>query len=458
MEYRIERDSVGEMKVPVNAYYGIHSQRAKENFDITGRRINSKLIVSFAYVKKAAAIVNWQDEKLSTEYKDAICQACDEIISGNLHDNFIVDPFQGGAGTSTNMNANEVIANRANEILGYKLGSNKVHPNDHLNMSQSTNDAYPTAARLATLSMIKELLEDLDNLIESLSKKQKEFDLIIKMGRTEMQDAIPMRLGQEFGAYKEALKRDSERIRFAIEDLSVINMGASAIGTSLNVSQYYRKNIVPCLRELTGLDLIKALNLIDATSNADILTELSSSLKILAINLSKISNDLRLLSSGPRTMIGDINLPSKQNGSSIMPGKVNPVIPELINQIAFRVIGNDTTVNYCVEGGQLQLNAFLPMAFHSIFESIQILNNGMKTLSVNCIDGISANTDKMREDIEKSTGIVTALVPIIGYEKSAQIAKKALNTGKGILEIVREDKIMSNDEIDKLLEPMSMTE
>lgn len=458
MEYRIERDSVGEMKVPVNAYYGIHSQRAKENFDITGRRINSKLIVSFAYVKKAAAIVNWQDEKLSTEYKDAICQACDEIISGNLHDNFIVDPFQGGAGTSTNMNANEVIANRANEILGYKLGSNKVHPNDHLNMSQSTNDAYPTAARLATLSMIKELLEDLDNLIESLSKKQKEFDLIIKMGRTEMQDAIPMRLGQEFGAYKEALKRDSERIRFAIEDLSVINMGASAIGTSLNVSQYYRKNIVPCLRELTGLDLIKALNLIDATSNADILTELSSSLKILAINLSKISNDLRLLSSGPRTMIGDINLPSKQNGSSIMPGKVNPVIPELINQIAFRVIGNDTTVNYCVEGGQLQLNAFLPMAFHSIFESIQILNNGMKTLSVNCIDGISANTNKMREDIEKSTGIVTALVPIIGYEKSAQIAKKALNTGKGILEIVREDKIMSNDEIDKLLEPMSMTE
>lgn len=458
MEYRIERDSVGEMKVPVNAYYGIHSQRAKENFDITGRRINSKLIVSFAYVKKAAAIVNWQDEKLSTEYKDAICQACDEIISGNLHDNFIVDPFQGGAGTSTNMNANEVIANRANEILGYKLGSNKVHPNDHLNMSQSTNDAYPTAARLATLSMIKELLEDLDSLIESLSKKQKEFDLIIKMGRTEMQDAIPMRLGQEFGAYKEALKRDSERIRFAIEDLSVINMGASAIGTSLNVSQYYRKNIVPCLRELTGLDLIKALNLIDATSNADILTELSSSLKILAINLSKISNDLRLLSSGPRTMIGDINLPSKQNGSSIMPGKVNPVIPELINQIAFRVIGNDTTVNYCVEGGQLQLNAFLPMAFHSIFESIQILNNGMKTLSVNCIDGISANTDKMREDIEKSTGIVTALVPIIGYEKSAQIAKKALNTGKGILEIVREDKIMSNDEIDKLLEPMSMTE
>lgn len=458
MEYRIERDSVGEMKVPVNAYYGIHSQRAKENFDITGRRINSKLIVSFAYVKKAAAIVNWQDEKLSTEYKDAICQACDEIISGNLHDNFIVDPFQGGAGTSTNMNANEVIANRANEILGYKLGSNKVHPNDHLNMSQSTNDAYPTAARLATLSMIKELLEDLDNLIESLSKKQKEFDLIIKMGRTEMQDAIPMRLGQEFGAYKEALKRDSERIRFSIEDLSVINMGASAIGTSLNVSQYYRKNIVPCLRELTGLDLIKALNLIDATSNADILTELSSSLKILAINLSKISNDLRLLSSGPRTMIGDINLPSKQNGSSIMPGKVNPVIPELINQIAFRVIGNDTTVNYCVEGGQLQLNAFLPMAFHSIFESIQILNNGMKTLSVNCIDGISANTNKMREDIEKSTGIVTALVPIIGYEKSAQIAKKALNTGKGILEIVREDKIMSNDEIDKLLEPMSMTE
>lgn len=458
MEYRIERDSVGEMKVPVNAYYGIHSQRAKENFDITGRRINSKLIVSFAYVKKAAAIVNWQDEKLSTEYKDAICQACDEIISGNLHDNFIVDPFQGGAGTSTNMNANEVIANRANEILGYKLGSNKVHPNDHLNMSQSTNDAYPTAARLATLSMIKELLEDLDNLIKSLSKKQKEFDLIIKMGRTEMQDAIPMRLGQEFGAYKEALKRDSERIRFSIEDLSVINMGASAIGTSLNVSQYYRKNIVPCLRELTGLDLIKALNLIDATSNADILTELSSSLKILAINLSKISNDLRLLSSGPRTMIGDINLPSKQNGSSIMPGKVNPVIPELINQIAFRVIGNDTTVNYCIEGGQLQLNAFLPMAFHSIFESIQILNNGMKTLSVNCIDGISANTDKMREDIEKSTGIVTALVPIIGYEKSAQIAKKALNTGKGILEIVREDKIMSNDEIDKLLEPMSMTE
>lgn len=458
MKYRIERDSVGEMKVPVDAYYGIHSLRAKENFDITGKSINPKLIVSFAQVKKAAAIVNFEDGKISLEFKDAICQACDEIIAGELHDDFIVDPFQGGAGTSTNMNANELIANRASEILGYALGSYKVHPNDHLNMSQSTNDAYPTAARIASLSMLTDLLSEIEELTDALEKKEKEFDLIIKMGRTEMQDAIPIRLGQEFAGYKDALKRDAERVKFASKDMAIVNMGASAIGTSLNVSPFYRENILPCLREVTGLDLVKAANLVDATSNADILAELSSALKILAINLSKMSNDLRLLSSGPRTMIGDINLPPKQNGSSIMPGKVNPVIPELINQLAFKVIGNDTTVSYCIEGGQLQLNAFLPMAFYSIFESIEILINGMKTLRINCIDGITANTEKMREDIEKSTGIVTALVPIIGYEKSAEIAKEALKTGRGILELVREGNIMSEKEIETLLEPMSMTE
>lgn len=438
MEFRIERDSVGEKNVPADAYYGIHSLRAKENFSISGRRIHPMLIESFAYVKKAAAITNHKDGQLADAELDAISRACDDIIGGELHDQFIVDPIQGGAGTSTNMNVNEVIANRASEYLGAARGTYPIHPNDHVNMAQSTNDAYPSAGKIAILRLSQGLEEELSLLIAALDAKAKDFDRILKMGRTQLQDAVPMRLGQEFKAYKGVLRRDLKRIDQARQDLNVLNIGGSAIGTGLNVSPLYRKVIVPSLRDLTGLDLRLASDLIDATSNADSLAEFSASLKILALNLSKISNDIRLLSSGPRTGIGDIKIPARQNGSSIMPGKINPVIPEVVSQIAFKVVGNDTTVCQAVEAGQLQLNAFLPVAYSTLFESVEILTNGMKTLRLNCIEGISPNEEKMLGDVNKSTGLITVLVPIIGYEKSALIAKEALNTGRGVVEILKE--------------------
>ncbi len=458
MEYRIEHDSIGEKQVPINAYYGVQSLRGKENFSISGQTMHVEMIKALAYIKRACAVTNSRAGLMDNDVEQAIVQACDEILSGKLWDQFISDPVQGGAGTTANMNANEVIANRANEILGGGLGVyDRVHPNDHVNMGQSTNDVYPTAGKIGALNLLPILEEALRAMIESLAKKSIEFDDVIKMGRTQLQDAVPIRLGQEFHAYASLLQRDLGRIQRAKKELQYINMGASAIGTGINVDLQYFVEIVPEISRITKLDLKQAPDLIDATNNLDALLDVSGTLKTLAVNLSKISNDLRLMSSGPTTMVSDIVLPPRQNGSSIMPGKVNPVIPEVVNQIAFRVMGNDLTACLCAEAGQMELNAFEPVLFYSLYESITMLTHGLNTLRVNCVDGIIANKEKLKHDMEKSVGIVTALVPHLGYEKSAEIAKRALKTGERIRDLVLQAGYLTEQELEEILDPWAMT-
>lgn len=458
MEYRIEKDSIGKKQVPVDAYYGVQSLRGKENFSISGQTLHPEMIKALTYIKRACAVVNSKAGLLDNDVEAAIVQACDEILAGKFWDQFITDPIQGGAGTTANMNANEVIANRANEILGGALGAyDKVHPNDHVNMSQSTNDVYPTAGKIGALQLIPQLEHELSAMVASLLAKAQEFDDVIKMGRTQLQDAVPIRLGQEFFAYASLLKRDLKRIQRACKALQYVNMGASAVGTGINVDLLYFVEIVPEISRVTRLELKQVDDLIDATSNLDGLTDVSSCLKTLAINLSKISNDLRLMSSGPSTMVADILLPPRQNGSSIMPGKVNPVIPEVVNQIAFRVLGNDLVTSLCAEAGQMELNAFEPVLFYSLYESITMLTHGIHTLRVNCVDGIVANREKLKHDMEKSVGMVTALVPHIGYEKSSIIAKKALESGRTIRELVLEAGYLSEAELEEILDPWAMT-
>lgn len=458
MNYRIEHDSIGEKKVPIDAYYGVQSLRGKENFSISGQTLHPEMIRALTYIKRACAVVNSKAGLLSNEVETAIVQACDEILAGQYLDQFITDPIQGGAGTTANMNANEVIANRANEILGGKLGAyDLVHPNDHVNMSQSTNDVYPTAGKIGALFMLPKLEHELSAMVASLMGKAHEFDDVIKMGRTQLQDAVPIRLGQEFSAYASLLKRDLKRIQRARKALQHVNMGASAVGTGINVDLLYFVEIVPEISRITRLELKQADDLVDATSNLDGLIEVSSCLKTLAINLSKISNDLRLMSSGPSTMVADILLPPRQNGSSIMPGKVNPVIPEVMNQIAFRVMGNDLTASLCAEAGQMELNAFEPVLFYSLYESISMLTYGINTLRINCVEGIEANREKLKHDMEKSVGMVTALVPHIGYEKSSIIAKQALETHRPIRELVLEAGYLNEADLEEILDPWAMT-
>lgn len=458
-DFRIESDSVGEKEVPKDAYYGVQSLRAAENFDITGRKMYKEQIVALAEIKKATAMANHKAGILTDEVTDAIIKACDEIIDGKLHDEFICDPIQGGAGTSGNMNANEVIANRANEILGGELGTyDKVHPNDHVNMGQSTNDVFPTSGKLAAIKLIPRTLEELEELHASLLKKAEEFDSVIKMGRTQMQDAVPIRLGQEFNAYASVIKRDIARIKTAFEALHIINMGASAIGTGINVDTTYFKEVVPMLSEVTGLELTQAEDLVDGTQNLDGFVNASSSLKTLSVSLSKISNDLRLMSSGPRTGFGEINLPAKQNGSSIMPGKINPVIPEVMSQVAFNVIGNDFTITMAAEGGQLELNAFEPVIFYNLFESIVTLANGIKTFRENCIDGITANKERSKALVHNSVGIITAIVPHVGYKPSAKIADRAIATGESVRDLVIKEGLLTEAELDEILDEFAMTE
>lgn len=457
-DYRMEHDSIGEKKVPIDAYYGVQSLRGNENFPITGQNLHPAMICALATIKKACAIANARAGILDDDIKDAIVRAADEILDGKFHDAFLTDPIQGGAGTTANMNANEVIANRANEILGGMLGAyDRVHPNDHVNMGQSTNDVYPTAGKLGALMLLPELEEALERLRNAFLKKSEEFDHIIKMGRTQLEDAVPIRLGQEFGAYASALARDEKRIARAKEAIEIINMGASAIGTGINVDLNYFEHIAGDLAELTGIPFKQAEDLVDGTQHIDCLAEVSGALRTLAVNLSKISNDLRLMSSGPRTMIGDINLPARQNGSSIMPGKVNPVIPEVVSQVAFRVMGNDLTISLCAEGGQMELNAFEPVAFYSLYESITMLTHAMTTLRTNCVEGITANEEKLKDDIEHSVGIVTALVPHIGYEHSASIAKEALATGKSVRSLILEEKLLTEEALNEILDPWAMT-
>ena len=458
-DYRTEKDSIGEKKVPEDVYYGVQSLRAAENFHITGLNMHPEIINSLAYIKKAAAITNCEIGILDKDRATAIVQACDEIIEGKFHKDFIVDPIQGGAGTSLNMNANEVIANRAIEILGGKKGDySVVNPNDHVNCGQSTNDVIPTAGKMTSLRLLRVLKEELLRLHKAFAQKAEEFDHVIKIGRTQMQDAVPIRLGQEFHAYSVAVLRDINRMDKAMDEMRFLNMGGTAIGTGINADKVYLNRIVPNLVEVSGMDFVQAFDLIDATQNLDPFVAVSGSIKACAVTLSKIANDLRLMSSGPRAGFGEINLPPKQNGSSIMPGKVNPVIPEVVNQVAFNVIGNDITITMAAEAGQLELNAFEPIIFYCMFQSIDTLAYAVRTFVDNCVSGITANEERCEELAENSIGLITAISPHVGYQKAADIAKKALKTGKSVRSLILEEDLMSKEELDCILNPVNMTE
>ena len=455
----MEHDSIGALNVPAEAYYGVQSMRAATNFQITHRPLHPVLIDSIVMVKKAAAITNEKSGKLDQQIAQAIIQACDEILDGNLRDQFIVDAIQGGAGTSANMNANEVIANRAIEILGGTKGDYSiVHPNDHVNMSQSTNDVIPTAGKITVLKLLPQTIKELEKLEKAMEEKEAEFDDILKMGRTQLQDAVPMRLGQSFGAFAHVLKRDIKRLKNVMEEMKVLNIGATAIGTAINVDPYYLANISYELSKVAGISLKQADDLIDATQNLDGFVSVSGVLKTCAVDISKISNDLRLMSSGPRTGLSEINLPARQNGSSIMPGKINPVIPEVVSQVVYLIIGHDYTITMAAEAGQLELNAFEPVLFHHLFESIDTLKEAAATLTKHCITGITANKGQCEEYIEKSVGISTALCPYIGYAKSAEIAKKSLKTGISVKELVLEEGLLKEEELKGILKPEKMTQ
>ena len=456
---RMEHDSVGELAVPADAYYGVQTLRGYRNFRITGQGLHPLFIKNMAKIKKAAAIVNAMVGKLDPAKSEAIIDACEEIIADGLSDAFIVDAVQGGAGTSANMNANEVIANRATELLGGRKGDySVVHPNDHVNYAQSTNDVIPTAGKMTVIDLLCPFLTSLHMLALAFDGKAKEFDGIVKMGRTQLQDAVPVRLGQEFAAYAAVIRRDIARIETAEREMHTINMGGSAIGTSINVDPVYLTEIPKVLSGITGYELRAAADLIDGTQNLDGFVAVSAAVKTCAVNLSKIANDLRLMASGPRTGIGEIILPAKQNGSSIMPGKINPVIPEVINQVAFLVIGHDATVVAAAEAGQLELNAFEPVLFYQLFESISAMTAAVDTFVENCVIGIRADEKKCAENVAKSTGIVTAMAPYIGYQRSAAIAKESLATGVSVRDIILRDGIMTEDELTRVLDARSMTE
>ena len=456
---RLEHDLIGEKSIPNEYYFGIQTLRAIENFHISRVHLNlfPSFIKAFSIVKEAAAKANNQLGVLSKEKCEAIVMACEEIKNGLLHEHFAVDMIQGGAGTSTNMNANEVIANRALEFMGHKKGEYQYcHPNNDINMSQSTNDAYPTAMRIALLLRTPEITQSLNWLIDAFKAKGEEFADVIKMGRTQLQDAVPMTLGQEFDAYAATLAEEITRIEHNAKLFLEVNMGATAIGTGINSDPSYTPLCINHLREITGMPIVAANNMIEATNDTGAFIMYSSAVKRLAVKLSKISNDLRLLSSGPRAGFNEINLPPMQPGSTIMPGKVNPVIPEVINQIAFRVIGNDLTITMAAEAGQLELNAMEPIIVHSLFESIEMLVNGMNTLRDKCIIGITANKEYCKQQVYNSIGLVTALNPYLGYEVSTELAKEALAKNKGVYDLVLEKGLMSKNELDKILEPANM--
>lgn len=453
MNYRLESDSVGEKQVPIDAYYGVQTLRAFENFNITGRKQPAVIVESLAEIKKACAITNKKANDVPAEIADAIVAACDDILAGLFHDQFITDPIQGGAGTSTNMNANEVIANIALEKLGKEKGDYKFcHPNDHVNNAQSTNDVYPTALKLAIYKTGLKLLAKLDELDAALMEKADEFKDILKIGRTQLMDAVPITLGQEFKAYASAVKRGKRIIAAALEEMKTVNMAATAIGTGINTSEYFFHHIVEDLAEVTGIDLVQAEDMVDGTQNIDAFSVVSGALKTMAIALSKMANDIRLMNGGPKAGLGEITIPAKQNGSSIMPGKINPVIPEVLNQCCFGVIGNDMTVTMACEAGQLELNAFEPVVFDRIYDSMNMLMNGVDTFIINCVKGIVANEDKCHDLLYNSTGFVTALCPVLGYKKSAEIAKDFLKNGTPIVEGAL-DAGLTQEQLDEMLNP-----
>ena len=457
-ELRMEKDFLGIQEVPTDAYYGIQTLRAIDNFPITGYRIHDDLIRTMALVKKAAALANMEIGNLEQRIGQAIVAAADEVIRGKWHDQFIVDPIQGGAGTSINMNTNEVIANRAIELLGGRMGDySQLSPNSHVNMAQSTNDSFPTAVHIATLSLISTLLMTMEGLYTAFDKKAVEFDHVIKLGRTHLQDAVPIRLGQEFEAYKRVLKRDMIRIQKTMDHLYEVNMGATAVGTGLNADVHYIHRVVKILADMSEFPLVSADHLVDATQNTDAYTEVSSALKICMINMSKIANDLRLLASGPRAGLNEIKLPARQPGSSIMPGKINPVICEVVNQVAFQVIGNDHTISLASEAGQLELNVMEPVLVFNLLQSLTIMNQVFKVFTTHCIEGIEANIEVCQKYVDESVGIMTALNPHLGYETSAKIAHEAILTHRSIRELCLEYQLMTQDELDLILNPHEMT-
>ena len=458
---RQEHDFIGIKTIPPDAYWGVHSARAVENFPITGHSVAQmpELIRAFAFVKKAAAQANLQFGAINIKQATAISQACDDLIAGQLHEQFVVDVIQGGAGTSTNMNANEVIANRALEHLGLPKGTyDVIHPNDHVNASQSTNDAYPTAVKLATYAGMQKLLVALAALRGAFEAKSAEFANILKIGRTQLQDAVPMTLGQEFKAFASMIADDEKRLRESIYLMCEVNIGGTAIGTGINAPVGYADAVTRALAEISGAPVVKAGDLIAATGDTGAFADISGILKRVAVKLSKISNDLRLLSSGPQAGVGDIKLPARQAGSSIMPGKVNPVIPEVMNQVCFEVIGNDVAITMAAEAGQLQLNAFEPLMAWALHKSLSHLTAACATLQVNCVEGIVANASLLDARIAESVTLVTALNPLIGYEKAAQIAKTAIANGKQIAVVAEELGIMSQAEMKKLLVADKLTQ
>ncbi|MBI2225683.1 MAG: aspartate ammonia-lyase [Betaproteobacteria bacterium] len=458
---RIEHDLLGDRAVPAVAYYGVHTLRALENFEITGTPISiyPDLVNALACVKQAAALANNELKLLDDAKTTAIVKACEQIRRGDLLEEFVVDVIQGGAGTSTNMNANEVIANRGLEHLGRMKGEYQyLHPLEHVNMSQSTNDVYPTAVKVALHFGIQRLVEAMAGLRGAFERKAREFAQVLKMGRTQLQDAVPMTLGQEFSTYAVMLGEDEQRLREACLLIHEINLGATAIGTGINAHPDYARLVCRYLSDITGIKLETAGNLVEATQDCGAFVQVSGVLKRVAVKLSKTCHDLRLLSSGPRAGLGEINLPPVQAGSSIMPGKVNPVIPEVVNQIAFEVIGNDVTVSFAAEAGQLQLNAFEPIIAHSLFKSLNHLRNGCLTLAERCVKGITANREHLHTLVEHSIGIVTALNPHIGYVNATAVAQEALASGRSVYALVLEKGLLSKEQLDDILRPENLTQ
>ncbi|EAH5386773.1 aspartate ammonia-lyase [Campylobacter jejuni] len=459
MGTRKEHDFIGELEISDEVYYGVQTFRAVENFDISHDRLKDfpRFVRALARVKKAAAMANHELGLLDKNIQDAIIKACDKILEGGYYDQFVVDMIQGGAGTSTNMNANEVIANIGLELMGHKKGEYQyLHPNDHVNLSQSTNDAYPTALHLALHDYLSDLAKAMEHLKKAYERKAEEFKDVLKMGRTQLQDAVPMTLGREFKTFAVMIGEDIQRVLEARKLILEINLGGTAIGTGINSHPDYPKVVERKIREVTGFEYTVAEDLIEATQDTGAYVQISGVLKRVATKLSKVCNDLRLLSSGPKCGLNEINLPKMQPGSSIMPGKVNPVIPEVVNQVCYFVIGADVTVTFACEGGQLQLNVFEPVAAYSLFNSIVMLEKAMYTLADKCIDGITANEKICSDFVYNSVGIVTALNPYIGYENSASIAKEAMSTGKRVADIALERGLLSKEQIDEILTPSNM--
>lgn len=457
---RKEKDSLGTLDIPDEVYYGVQTYRAVKNFPISGLHAHPRFIDTFVYIKKAAAIANASSGALKPEHRDAIVKACDEILAGQLRDQFPVDVFQMGAGTAFNMNINEVLANRANEILGAAKGSYQpLNPNDHINMGQSTNDTFPTALRVATLIILREYLHGpLEALEKSFQKKASEFDGILKSGRTHLQDAVPIRLGQEFAAYAECIRKSRAAILEAERSMLDLGLGGSAVGTGLNTEPGYRDIIIKELAILTGLSLVPSKDMREAMQSQRPASHVSASLRNLCLELTRITNDLRLMSSGPTTGFAEINLPATAPGSSIMPGKVNPSILEMFNMVCFQVIGADTTISYAVQAGQLELNVMMPLVVYNLNFVITILGNSLTILREKCIDGITANEERCKHYAESTMGLATALNAYIGYAQATEVCKEATKTGRTIVQVIRDKKILSEDDMKRILDPKKMTE